>query len=162
MFGGQPKERFDPRSPVQSDRSVAPYFVVALLAGVVIWTGQQYLIADSNSQTSPTASSMPKAPRVSGPAASKGDIRTVFSADDYPVSAQRNGEEGTVQAQLTVDESGRVADCKVLRSSGSEALDSATCGILERRARFIPARDAKGKSVASTVVTPPIRWQLEG
>lgn len=162
MFGGQPKENFDPRSPVQPGRSVLPYFVVAFLAGLFIWTGQQYLIADSNSQKSPSTSLKPEASRVTGPAASKGDIRAVFSADDYPVSAQRNGEQGTVQAQLTVDGSGRVADCKVIRSSGSESLDSATCNILQHRARFIPARDAQGKTVASTVVTPPIKWQLEG
>ena len=162
MLGGQPKESFDPRSPVQPGRSVVPYFVVAILAGIAIWTAQQYLIADSSSETATKTYPKPEPPRVSGPTASRGDLRTVFSADDYPVSAQRNGEEGTVQAQLAVDQTGRVVACKVIRSSGSDSLDKATCNILQRRARFIPARNAKGEPVASTVLTPPVKWQLEG
>jgi len=92
----------------------------------------------------------------------KGDLRMLFSADDYPATAQRNGEEGTVQARLDVNSQGRVERCSIIRSSGSASLDQVTCDVLRKRARFAPARDADGKAVPDSVVTPPVTWRLEG
>jgi protein TonB len=92
----------------------------------------------------------------------KGDVRTLFSADDYPASAQAAGAEGTAQAQLTIGADGRVVGCNLIRSTGNGALDSATCNILRRRAKFTPARDSNGNPTTDTYTTPPIRWQLEG
>jgi len=92
----------------------------------------------------------------------RGDLRTLFSADDYPASAQSAGAEGTVRASLSIGPDGRVASCNVTQSSGNPSLDSATCNILRRRAKFIPARDSNGNAVSDTITTPPIRWQLEG
>jgi protein TonB len=92
----------------------------------------------------------------------KGDLRTLFSGDDYPASAQASGAEGTAQATLTVGPDGRVTGCNLIRSTGNGALDSTTCNILRRRAKFSPARDSNGNAVSDTITTPPIRWQLEG
>jgi protein TonB len=92
----------------------------------------------------------------------KGDLRTLFSADDYPASAQAAGAEGTAQAQLTIGADGRVTGCNLIRSTGNGALDAQTCNILRRRAKFTPARDSNGNPTTDTVTTPPIRWQLEG
>ena len=92
----------------------------------------------------------------------KGDVRTLFSADDYPASAQAAGAEGTAQAELTIGADGRVIGCNLIRSTGNGALDSATCNILRRRAKFTPARDSNGNPTTDTYTTPPIRWQLEG
>jgi protein TonB len=89
-------------------------------------------------------------------------LRTLFSADDYPASAQAAGAEGTAQAELTVGPDGRVQSCNLIRSTGNSALDQATCNILRRRAKFTPARDSNGNPTTDTVTTPPIRWQLEG
>jgi protein TonB len=55
-----------------------------------------------------------------------------------------------------------VSGCEIIRSSGHKSLDDATCSILQRRARFTPARAADGQPIASTVVSPPIVWRLEG
>jgi protein TonB len=153
------RQKVDPRSPVQPGQSVAPYFVLAFVAAILVWTAQQYWIADSNSQ--PARQQAPARQAASGQS-SRRDLRTVFSADDYPASAQANGEEGTVQAKLTVSTSGRVSGCEIIRSSGHKSLDDATCSILQRRARFTPARAADGQPIASTVVSPPIVWRLEG
>lgn len=141
------KQKFDRRSPVQPDRNSAAYFIIAIVAAIAIWTFQQRAIEDSNSEPAqqPTL----------------GDIRAVFSADDYPAKAQRNGEEGTVQARLAVDTRGRVTRCSIIRSSGHASLDQVTCDILRKRASFIPARDANGKAVPDSVVTPPVVWRLE-
>ncbi|MFL6788169.1 MAG: energy transducer TonB, partial [Sphingomicrobium sp.] len=105
----------------------------------------------------------PPPPRKTQSATSaKGDLRTLFSADDYPSSAQSSGAEGTVRASLSIGPDGRVTGCNVIQSSGNGSLDSATCSILRRRAKFVPARDSNGNAVSDTITTPPIRWQLEG
>ena len=84
----------------------------------------------------------------------------MFASDDYPADAQRNGEQGTAQARLSVDTNGRVTGCVLVRKSGSRSLDDATCRILKKRARFKPAHDSQGNDITDTVVTPPITWRL--
>ena len=88
--------------------------------------------------------------------------RRLFTTDDDPASAASAGAEGTAQATLTIGPDGRVTGCNLTRSTGNSALDSATCNILRRRAKFTPARDSNGNPTTDTVTTPPIRWQLEG
>ena len=102
----------------------------------------------------------PPAPRVQQAARARGDVRTLFSADDYPSSAQRDGAEGTAQASLTIGTDGRVTACNITRSTGNSSLDQATCNILRRRARFTPAKDQNGQPITDSYSTPPIRWQL--
>ena len=80
----------------------------------------------------------PPPPRKVESARAKGDVRSLFSSDDYPASAQSAGAEGTAQAQLTIGPDGRVVGCTLVRSTGNGALDSATCNILRRRAKFTP------------------------
>jgi len=155
------KQRFDRRSPVQPDRSLAPYLLAALIAAIVIWTVQQRAVEDSDNKPSEQeAIEGAKKEHVQQP--TKGDLRMLFSADDYPAVAQRNGEEGTVQARLDINARGRVERCSVIRSSGSASLDQVTCDVLRQRARFAPAHDANGKAVPDSVVTPPVTWRLEG
>jgi protein TonB len=110
----------------------------------------------------PPAPPPPPARKVQSAQSAKGDLRTLFSADDYPASAQAAGAEGTAQAQLTIGPDGRVEGCNITRSSGNSALDSATCNIIRRRAKFIPAKDSNGQATTDTITTPPITWRLEG
>ena len=106
----------------------------------------------------------PPAPprKVQSATSAKGDLRTLFSADDYPASAQSSGAEGTTRASLTIGPDGRVTGCNIIQSSGNGALDSATCNILRRRAKFVPARDSNGNATSDTITTPSIVWRLEG
>ena len=92
----------------------------------------------------------------------KGDLRSLFSADDYPAAASAAEAQGTAQATLTIGPDGRVVGCNLIRSTGNGALDSATCNILRRRAKFTPARDSNGNATTDTITTPPIVWRLEG
>jgi protein TonB len=111
----------------------------------------------------PAPPAPPPPPRkVQSAQSAKGDLRTLFSADDYPASAQAAGAEGTAQAELTIGTDGRVVSCSLTRSTGNSALDEATCNILRRRAKFTPARDSNGNPTTDTIQTPPIRWQLSG
>jgi protein TonB len=111
----------------------------------------------------PPAPMPPPPPRkVQSAQSAKGDLRTLFSADDYPAAAQAAGAEGTAQAELTVGPSGQVVGCNLVRSTGNSSLDQATCNILRRRAKFTPARDSSGNATTDTIQTPPIVWRLEG
>ena len=113
--------------------------------------------------TPPPAPPPPPPPRkVQSAQSAKGDLRTLFSADDYPAAAQSSGAECTAQATLTIGPDGRVVGCNLSRSTGNSSLDSATCNILRRRAKFTPARDSNGQPTTDTVTTPPIVWRLEG
>ena len=103
----------------------------------------------------------PAPPRVVEPARARASLAGLISSDDYPPSALRNEEQGTVRVRLTVDASGRVTGCSVTASSGSSQLDQTTCRLLQRRARFTPARDNTGQPIGDTVNSPPIRWQIQ-
>src|SRR3954454_19416839 len=109
----------------------------------------------------PPAPPAPPPPRKVEAAHARGDVRTLFSTDDYPASAQSAGAEGTAQAQLTIGPDGRVVGCSLIRSTGNGALDSATCNVLRRRAKFTPARDSSGNPTTDTYTTPTIVWRLE-
>jgi protein TonB len=95
------------------------------------------------------------------PSSATGDLQSLFRGGDYPQSAIERDEQGSVSVRLTVGTNGRVSSCNVTNSSGSRTLDSATCRILQSRARFTPARDNRGNPTADTV-TQRIRWVLEG
>jgi protein TonB len=102
----------------------------------------------------------PPPPPLIEPAKAKGDVRRLFSANDYPAVAQRRGESGSLRARLLIGTDGRVSGCQIVESSGHSSLDSATCRILKARAHFTPAKDGSGQATNDSYVTPPITWQL--
>lgn len=66
-----------------------------------------------------------------------GGVSQWLSNDDYPMAAAREGRQGRAGFRLTVDPYGRVTDCQITASSGHGDLDSQTCRMLIRRARFV-------------------------
>ncbi|MCX7891033.1 MAG: energy transducer TonB [Burkholderiales bacterium] len=76
----------------------------------------------------------------------------------YPVSARRNGEEGTVMLRVLVTPDGRPGKVQLERSSGSPALDSAALEAVERW-RFVPAR--RGSESVEAWVLVPLVFRLE-
>jgi protein TonB len=93
------------------------------------------------------------------PARAQANLVSLFSSDDYPAAAVRAREEGSVGFRLEIDKVGRVTGCAIMASSGSAALDSTTCRLLARRARFTPALDRKGKPTADSM-TGRIVWRM--
>lgn len=89
----------------------------------------------------------------------RADLAQLFGEAGYPRAAIARGEQGNVGFRLVVGPNGRVMRCDIIQSSGSRALDEATCRILRGRARFTPARDAAGSPVADVVVSG-VNWQL--
>jgi TonB family protein len=85
----------------------------------------------------------------------------LLSDNDYPEAAMLLGQEGPVEAQLTVGTDGRPTACTIISSSGFPALDTATCTAFKTRARFAPARDALGRPTIGTWAQK-VRWSIEG
>ena len=154
------RSRPDPRSPVQpAGIGAAPLIVVVLFGLFAIWT-----LRDAWSGLLPESSPAPitkwKVPDQL-PQSARGNLQAVFTPDDYPLFALWNEDQGTAKVRMEVDETGSVSDCAVVESSGSRSLDSATCRILEERARFTPAFDRTGRPVKDTY-EQRITWRLEG
>jgi len=66
---------------------------------------------------------------------------------EYPPASRRAGEEGTVQLQVMVLDSGRAGEVKVARSSGFPKLDEAAINEVKRNWRFVPGKE-DGKPVS--------------
>lgn len=94
-----------------------------------------------------------------GGARARTNLASLVTADDYPAEAARAGEQGTTGFRLTVGPDGLVTDCTIVQSSGSAALDAASCRLMRGRARFDPAKDKAGVPT-SDVVTARIAWRL--
>jgi hypothetical protein len=75
------------------------------------------------------------------------DMSPFMSADDYPKAADQ--ASGRAIALLALGADGKVADCRLVESSGNAALDGRTCQIALSRLRYPPAHDATGKPVTS-------------
>ena len=101
----------------------------------------------------------PPAPVKKEPARAKGSLVGLFSSEDYPNSSLSANEQGTTAVQLTIGTDGRVSGCNVTSSSGSSALDGATCNVLRRRARFSPAMDSSGQPTTDTY-SQRITWKV--
>lgn len=69
--------------------------------------------------------------------------------DDYPAAAMREGREGKTGFTLHVDPMGRIEKCEITSSSGHADLDTETCSLLQRRARFHPSRS--GGTYSNTI-----------
>ncbi len=84
-----------------------------------------------------------------------------LGADNYPASAIRAGEQGRVVAIVSIDATGHPTACRIDISIGSPALEKGTCDVVLAKGQFEPARDARGRAVASAM-TMPVRWVLPG
>lgn len=85
--------------------------------------------------------------------------RWVISTDDYPPAARRAKQEGTTRYELDVDASGEPTACRIIKSSGHQALDDRTCELVLKRARFNPARDDAGNAVPGSI-SGLVGWDL--
>ena len=79
-------------------------------------------------------------------------IRGSLRDSDYPPGVGEAGIGGSVEVLYRVGIDGLVSDCRVVRSSGSRVLDDTTCRLIERRFRFRPSLDARGRPIASRII----------
>ena len=76
-------------------------------------------------------------------------VQSVVSPYDYPAGASGKGK---VVINLSVDKQGHTVGCRIIQSGGSPLLDSGTCALLTRRARFTPAVDRNGNPSYGEIV----------
>lgn len=86
-------------------------------------------------------------------------LRGRIDDDDYPRAAIEARASGVVTIRFTVGVDGRATGCRVTRSSGNAALDDTTCRLIEKRLRYRPSLDARGRPYADTV-TGTQEWSL--
>ena len=86
-------------------------------------------------------------------------LPSLFAVSDYPAEALAQHAQGITDFRLQVSADGRVEKCDIERSSGSTALDQATCQVITKRSRFRPAINAAGHAVPG-VYTGMIHWTL--
>jgi hypothetical protein len=92
--------------------------------------------------------------------APEGNLARVFTSDDYPADAFTGDVEGTSLFVVLIDESGKIADCTIVKTSGAASLDAQSCGIIQQRAHFTPAVGLDGKP-AKSAFTQQVAWRLE-
>lgn len=76
-----------------------------------------------------------------------------LSDADYPRDIGEAGFQGVVSVKFLVWTDGRVHDCEIMTSSGNATLDATTCRLIQRRFRYDPSRDVRGRPVPA--------WLLE-
>lgn len=74
-------------------------------------------------------------------------LPSLFSGYDYPIEAANFNVQGSVEFVLVIAANGRLRDCRIVRMSLIRVFGPATCDVLRRRARYVPARDADGHAV---------------
>ena len=89
----------------------------------------------------------------------RGNLATFFSSDDYPQVALARDQTGITEFVVLVDETGKVADCTVVATSGAASLDAQSCAVLKRRARLKAAIGLDGKP-AKDAMRGRIRWKM--
>ena len=78
---------------------------------------------------------------------------------DYPAEALKDRQQGTSRIMWAIGTTGRVSDCKVVQSSGSAALDGASCLLIARRGRYKPALGIDDEPVPTHAMRKVI-WRL--
>jgi TonB family protein len=79
--------------------------------------------------------------------------------NDYPLTALRAAQQGTVGFRVSIGPDGMPSQCTITASSGYAELDQAACSLVLRRSRFRPAQDGSGQPISSTY-SNRIRWQI--
>ena len=77
----------------------------------------------------------------------------------YPPISVRLGESGTTLMEVKINTEGSVTECKVVKSSSSERLDTAACDHVLRNYRWQPPT-SQGQPVAATVRINMV-WDLK-
>jgi TonB family protein len=91
--------------------------------------------------------------------APQGGVSQFFKSGDYPDDALRAGRMGVTGVRYWVGVDGKLSDCRVISSSGTESIDSQTCAVLERRGHLAPALDSAKQPLRSLSSTE-IVWAI--
>lgn len=93
------------------------------------------------------------------PATPKEDPSKWLGVFDYPQSMLQSGQMAIVDFRLDITETGDVGDCTVISATLPKEASKATCKLISRRAKFLPALDASGAAV-KTYYMSTVRWVI--
>lgn len=79
---------------------------------------------------------------------------------DYRRIAGGRIPRGSAAMSFRVDPSGRIADCRIVRSSGDPVVDSNLCPLAVQRLRFQPALDAQRRPIPYFVNRYVLNWDV--
>ena len=113
----------------------------------------QVMLADHWNATLTKQMALKKSPSLDKP------LMSLFSSDDYPYDAMRKDQSGFAHVVVMVDETGKIADCTMIATSGIAVLDAQTCIILRKRAKFHPASGADGKPTKG-IFHQRVNWEM--
>ena len=85
-------------------------------------------------------------------------LGALFSASNYWTVENHVGKTNEITVSLLIDKAGSVRDCSVVTGTGSAGLDTQSCQVFLRAAKFAPARNAKGDAVAS-LLHQTVKWR---
>ena len=85
------------------------------------------------------------------------DVRAIFSVNDFTAYLQREGVSRAVYTRTTVRPDGTIQGCVAEAGSGDSTLDTYTCRLIVKRARFRPATWTDGTPVYG-VIRVPVSW----
>jgi periplasmic protein TonB len=106
----------------------------------------------------PATPPAPPAPPPPAPTKLEAIMSTRVQKPPYPAISQRMGEQGTTEMIVTIDTSGSVTACQVIKTSGSKRLDDAACAHATARYKWKPPTQ-EGKPVeARTQIN--VVWSL--
>lgn len=88
------------------------------------------------------------------------NLAEVFTPANYPFLAKGRGDEGRVQFRVTIDARGVATGCTIVEPAVAPTLNRPTCDLILAKARFAPARDRRGRPVASTYMRR-VSWALQ-
>ena len=86
-------------------------------------------------------------------------VWALVSADDFPAYLQIAGVSRTVYTRTIVRPDGSIEKCGAETTSGDAKLDAYTCAIIEKRAKFLPAKWIDGSPVYG-VIRFPVSWLI--
>ena len=86
------------------------------------------------------------------------DVRALFTFDDVPAFLLSQGTvDRAVYTRTTIRPDGTIEGCVAEPRSSDPKLDSYTCALIVKRAKFLPAKWIDG-SAAYGVIRVPVRW----
>lgn len=141
----------DPRPSAGPLEIPEPYFPPELAPA------QDAIVGEVAEHTNEGASG--SAPTIAPPSPLRSDPRHPLEPPEYPASAIRRSQEGTVQLLIHVLPNGRVGDVKINRSSGFPVLDAAAMRKARAAWRFLPAASGGGQLIAAWG-TLDVKFQL--
>lgn len=179
-FGGAPLVAFFRTVPLGQDRGTLRSMVVDQLPFFQGMTTQpvitiKFLKARTDLQIGPSASAvealrlcesdllakwgMSVAAQTSVVISPQGGVSQFFKSSDYPDDALRTGRMGVTGVRFWVGLNGKLSDCRVIFSSGTESIDRRSCEVLESRGHLAPALDKANQPLRSLSSTQ-IVWAL--